>query len=487
MALTATEIGSIVQELAPGLAEGWIQKISQPLPDTLILEVRVPGHTRRLLCSLRDGTARVHLVHDNLPNPPTPPSFCQLLRARIQGARIDGIHNLPGDRIVRLDLTSRDGPISLVAELFGRNADLLFLDADARVVATIRHNKDRVGQTYQPPTAIPSRPSPHDPAALELEPQLPTDHNPFPLSSRLEILYREREAELSHQTQIRQRESGLRKNLKKLLRRMAALRRDLEQAGRYEHYARYGELLKANLGLLKKGQTTVSVVDYYDERLPELTIPLDSTKGPQANMDAYFAKYRKFVSAQREIAPRLTQIETEIQQIQAELETMKQGTWQAPSTEGRPAGRAPSSPRRTRTASEERRGPFRRFLSSDGHPIFVGRNARENDELTFGLAKSEDLWLHARGTPGSHVVVRLEKGADPPPETIRDAATLALLYSDLKKSGKGDVIYTRRKWVKKSKGQAPGAVTVTQEKSIYVTLDKPRLDALKSRNRDQQA
>ena len=79
------------------------------------------------------------------------------------------------------------------------------------------------------------------------------------------------------------------------------------------------------------------------------------------------------------------------------------------------------------------------------------------------------------------MVVRLEKGAEPPLETIRDAATLALLYSDLKKSGKGDVIYTRRKWVKKAKGQAPGAVTVTQERSIYVTLDKTRLDGLKSR------
>ena len=115
-------------------------------------------------------------------------------------------------------------------------------------------------------------------------------------------------------------------------------------------------------------------------------------------------------------------------------------------------------------------------------PIFVGRNARENDELTFRLAKSDDLWLHARGTPGSHVVVRLEKGAEPPAETVRDAATLALLYSDLKKSGKGDVIYTKRKWVKKAKGQAPGAVVVTQEKSLHVNLDKQRLDALKARS-----
>jgi predicted ribosome quality control (RQC) complex YloA/Tae2 family protein len=436
MALSATEIGSIVQELAPALADGWIQKISQPLPDGLLLEIRVPGHTRRLLCSLRDGTARIHLVRESLPNPPTPPSFCQLLRARIQGARIDGITHIPGDRIVRLDLTSRDGPVTLIAELFGRNADLLFLDGETRVLATLRHNRDRVGQVYQAPASVPLRSSPSDTATPAPEPQPPTEADPFPLSSRLEILYREREAELSHLAQVRQRESALRKALKKLLRRMEGLRRDLEQAGRYEPYARYGELLKANLGLLKKGMTAVSVVDYYDERLPELSIPLDPTKGPQANMDAYFAKYRKFVSAQREIAPRVAAIDTDVQQLQAELETIKNGTWRAPSGEHRTTTGTPSRQVRKRGADEERRGPFRRFISSDGHPIFVGRNARENDELTFGLAKSEDLWLHARGTPGSHVVVRLEKGTDPPPETIRDAATLALLYSDLKKAGR---------------------------------------------------
>ena len=144
--------------------------------------------------------------------------------------------------------------------------------------------------------------------------------------------------------------------------------------------------------------------------------------------------------------------------------------------------RTPSRTGAGKGGQEPRQGPFRRFTSSDGLAIYVGKNARENDELTFGLAKSDDLWLHARGTPGSHVVVRLEKGSDPPPETIRDAATLALLYSDLKKSGKGDVIYTRRKWVKKAKGQAPGAVTVTQEKSLFVSLDKTRLAGLKERS-----
>lgn len=109
----------------------------------------------------------------------------------------------------------------------------------------------------------------------------------------------------------------------------------------------------------------------------------------------------------------------------------------------------------------------------------VGKSARDNEELTFGVARSDDLWLHARGTPGSHVVVRLEKGANPSPETIKDAATLALLYSDLKKSGKGEVIYTYKKYVRKTKGQKPGAVVVTQEKAMWIELDRTRLDRLK--------
>ena len=118
----------------------------------------------------------------------------------------------------------------------------------------------------------------------------------------------------------------------------------------------------------------------------------------------------------------------------------------------------------------------------DGLQILVGRNARENDELTFGVAKSDDLWLHARGTPGSHVVVRLDKGKDAPPGTLHEAASLALLYSDLKKSGKGEVIYTRRKWVRKAKGQAPGAVVVSREQSLLMSLDKTRLASLKKRS-----
>jgi predicted ribosome quality control (RQC) complex YloA/Tae2 family protein len=200
-------------------------------------------------------------------------------------------------------------------------------------------------------------------------------------------------------------------------------------------------------------------------------------------MDDYFRKHRKHLTAGREIKPRIREGEKELEALQRELTAIEQGTWQPLEKPGPLTRiRTPSRTKGGKDRQEQRHGPFRRFTSSDGLEIYVGRNARENDELTFGLAKSDDLWLHARGAPGSHVVVRLEKGNEPPPETIRDAAMLALLYSDLKKSGKGEVTYTRRKWVKKAKGQAPGAVLVTQEKSLHVSLEKKRLDALKVRS-----
>lgn len=484
MALTATEITQVVAEIAPALIGGWIQKAYQPTARTVVLEIRTPGQTHRLLLSAHPASTRIHLAAHPLQNPPTPPAFCQYLRAHLQGARVDDLRQEGRDRIVSLSLTTKEGPRRFIAELTGHTANLLVLDAENGLLRDLNHSKDLYGKPYEPPAL---------PAGLEQRERAtcftPNHHEPFGLSSAIESHYEEKESTDSTAALRDARAQHIRKAIKKQGRRVEAWRSDLAKAEKYRNYARYGELLKANLGTIKKGLESIAVVDYFDESLPEITIPLDPTKSAQGNMDDYFRKQRKHDTAERELLPRIAQGEAEIDALRQELQSIEHGTWQptAPLSNRTPgAVGSPSAPRHRRSAISHqpsaKSGPFRRFTSSDGLPIFVGRNARENDELTFGLAKSDDLWLHARGTPGSHVVVRLDKGNDPPPETLRDAATLALLYSDLKKSGKGDVIYTRRKWVKKAKGQAPGAVTVTQEKSIHVSLDKKRLDALKIRS-----
>ncbi|MEQ1793390.1 MAG: NFACT family protein [Nitrospira sp.] len=478
MALTATEITQVVAELAPALIGGWIQKAYQPTARTVVLEIRTPGHTHRLLLSAYSASTRMHLVTRALQNPPTPPDFCQYLRAHLHGARVDDLRQEGRDRIVSLSLTTKTGPQRLIAELTGNTANLLVLDAEHCLLRDLNRSKDLYGKPYRLPVL------PAGLAQRERESRFTPNHQePFSLSSAIESYYEEKESTDAFAAQKEARTHHLKKAIKKQGRRVEAWRSDLAKAEKYRNYARYGELLKANLGTIKKGLESIAVVDYFDEALPEITIPLDPTKSAQGNMDDYFKKQRKHDTAEKELLPRIAQGEAEIDALRRELQSIEQGTWQ-PAPPRSPVS-APAKRQARSKASErpdERRGPFRRFTSSDGLPIFVGRNARENDELTFGLAKSDDLWLHARGTPGSHVVVRLEKGSEPQPETIRDAATLALLYSDLKKSGKGDVIYTRRKWVKKANGQAPGAVTVTQEKSIHVSLDKKRLDALKTRS-----
>jgi predicted ribosome quality control (RQC) complex YloA/Tae2 family protein len=478
MGLSASEIALVIDEIAPVLTGGWVQKIFQPSPRAITLEIRAPGKTLALLLSADPETARTHLLSRRLPNPAIPPPFCQFLRARIQGAHLDGAEQMAGDRIVRLRMTAREGPCSLIAELTGRRANLLLLDAADKILAALDTRHATVGQPYQRP---PARAGAAREAVFERPPSPSEQNQAFPVSSAIESRYHERETRLAAERLREARLAEVRKAIRKAGRRVEALRSDLEKATCYREYARYGELLKANLNLMKKGLERVTVVDYFDPELPELSIPLDPSKGPQGNMDDYFKKHRKYLAADKEIRPRLESAERELEALSAELAAIQRGEWKPMQTESarsrRPLPRhQPSAISRQRPA---RSGPFRRFTSADGLPIYVGRNARENDELTFAFAHSDDLWLHARGAPGSHVVVRLEKGADPPRETVRDAATLALLYSDFKKSGKGEVIYTRRKWVKKMKGQPSGTVTVTQEKSVFVQLDRARLDRLK--------
>jgi predicted ribosome quality control (RQC) complex YloA/Tae2 family protein len=479
---TVEELAAVVEEVAPVLVGGWIQKVFQPTPRAIVLEIRSPGRTLRLFCSAEPEMARLHLISRPQPNPASPPPFCQFLRAHIQGARIDAIDQVPGDRVVRLGLTARAGPCALIVELTGRTADLWLVDRDEKILTSLTTGQARAGQSYRLPA---SRLQPVREPRTAWPP--PNRTHPFPVSLALEERYQQREGDLAHSRLRDARQTAIRKAIKKTARRTEALRADLEKAAQYREYARYGELLKANLGKLKKGMAEVTLVDYFDPDLPELTLPLDQSKGPQANMEDYFKKHRKALAADQELTPRLQEAERQVAALREELAAIQRGEWKPEEAEAiQPSSRrsdlAGSPPPTLARRQPGQSGPFRRFISTDGLPIYVGRNARENEELTFKFAHSDDLWLHAHGTPGSHVVIRLEKGADPPPETLRDAATLAVLYSDLKKSGKGEVIYTRRKWVRKIKGQPPGTVTVTQEKAIFVQLDRARLDRLKERS-----
>jgi predicted ribosome quality control (RQC) complex YloA/Tae2 family protein len=467
MALSPAEIRDVLAELASALIGALIQKIFQPADYAIVLELRKPGQSLALLLSADPETARLHLITNRTPNPAAPPAFCQLLRAHVEGGRIVAIEERESDRLVRLKIVGRQGMRLLVLELTGRNAHLLLLDEDERILGTLRAAYAKSGQVFTPP--LPGR-------WINTEPIQGDSPTAFPVSSSLERRYQQDELQREKTRRRQIRLTKVRKAIKKTTRRLAALDNDLEKAARYRDYARYGELLKARLAQIKKGEDRVVVQDYFDPALTEIVLPLDPAKDAKGNMDDYFKKHRKYLASEREVRPRAHAAEQELQALRAELERLERGD-EVP--EEHAGSVMPKRRSQTRSPTQRSQGPFRRFVSADGLHILVGRNACENEELTFGLARSHDLWFHAHGAPGSHVVLRLEKGVEPPRESVHDAATLALLYSDLKKSGKGDVIYSQRSHVRRIKGKQPGTVSVTQEKSLFVALDQKRLRRLK--------
>src|SRR6267378_5178331 len=111
---------------------------------------------------------------------------------------------------------------------------------------------------------------------------------------------------------------------------------------------------------------------------------------------------------------------------------------------------------------------MRRYLSSDGYEVLVGRSARDNDQLTFRVARPNDLWLHAGDYPGSHVIVRNSSRSEIPHRTIIEAAQLAAKFSQASKDAKVTIHYTRRKFLSKPKGAAPGLVRMSSFKAITV-------------------
>ncbi len=289
MALNISELQMVLREISPALRGGWIQKIQQPMDRTLVLDVRVPGQTHRLLISCRPDSARLHVTTHSPANPPTPPPFCQFLRAHFQGARIDDIRQIGNDRIVELQLIGGEGTHAIVCDLTGNKANILVLNAERLVLRDLTRQYRLAGQTYAPPS---QRNTNHETVPSCFAGKV---GGMFPVSEAIDAHYREQETTHTIDRIKADRLRTLKKTLKKEQRLIEAWRHDLSRATAYRDYARYGELIKANLSAIMKGTDHIEMTDYFDDRLPTITIPLDPMKSPQGNMDDYFESIENFL------------------------------------------------------------------------------------------------------------------------------------------------------------------------------------------------
>ena len=484
MALTLIDLETVLAEIQPVVTGGWIQKIHQPQDTALTLEVQSHGASIKLYICAEPHLGRLHFVSKKYPNPLTPPSFCQFLRAHVEGGRIETIMQQPGDRLVYLTIRKDRKACVLVVALLGNRTNILLLNEKYLLLQSLKESRFQIGERFVPPGTGSSSTQSYVPLWTKHDLQKHEDETAsfaakYPVSAAMEAYYDKKEEEGHQRTLYDQQLAHTKKMLRLAKGKLRALEADLQKAERYREYARYGELMKSALHDMHKGQETATLTDYFDSALPTVTLPLDPSKDPVRNMEDYFHKHHKYLGAQKHLMPRIEMQYEKIAKLEEQLTQIEQGIMDpAFSLKTGQTRQPPPPPRPSKIKPQPAQG-YRMYTSAEGIPILVGKTAKDNDHLTFKVGNPDDLWLHARGTPGSHVIVRLEKGQTVPHETLKDAATLTLWFSDLRKSGKGEVIYTLRKFVKKGTGFKPGAVQVTRDKSMWIELKDDRLERLK--------
>lgn len=295
-------------------------------------------------------------------------------------------------------------------------------------------------------------------------------------SIAVERFYEERMAEEAFKQRLQKVQRALRDEIRRLERLTENLGKDLIHEEQEEEYRRYGELITSHLARLKAGSTEAVVEDYFSSDREEVVIPMKPDLSPAENARWYFRQARKARDGRKAVAQRIARAGKRLEEvlgIRAKLEC------DADEDRVEGAHRAcirldlVKAPRETGASKRPRKKAGRdihprRYLTSSGHLLLVGRNSRENEALTKSAAP-DDIWLHARNLGGSHVILRREdKTQMPSRKTLYEAACLAAWYSKGRGSTTVPVDYTERRYVRKMKNGSPGQVVFTREKTLFV-------------------
>ena len=493
MALSAEIISSLTEELSDNLTEGKIEKIQQPEPDLMLITVRRFGENHRLLIRCAGPNARIHLTEQIFENPASAPMFCMLLRKHLTGARIRGVRQANGDRIVLFDMESRNelgdrADLQLIVELTGRATNLILTDSDGRIVDCMRrvppgeHTARALlpGLRYEYPPlpagslsgdgkAFSGTDSGTGTSGRDTAADLPDSG----ISAWLDARYAGREREELQRRRSQELVRTVRRTRDRQQRKLAAQSEELRRTENMETVRREAELLQANLYRVHRGDRVLECEDYYQEELPQIRIGLDPLKTPQQNLAARFREYRKLKGAQEHLTGLIADGERQLDYLNSVLDELLRAESERDLDEIRTELQETGLLRRTqgKRPGKKKQKPSEplRYESRDGFEILVGRNNTQNDELTFRTARRTDLWFHVKDLHGSHVILRCE-GAAPSDEAVHCAAALAARHSQSGDGGRTAVDYTMVRNVKKPSGALPGRVIYTDYQTVIVQV-----------------
>lgn len=566
MSLEGWSIRALQEELQVALTDSKVDRVFQHNATELSLEIHKQKSPMRLLISIHPQFARVQLITSKRKNPPVPPSFCQLLRRRLEGARFISVEQPGLERMLIfhfaiLDELGNPDQLRLIVELMGKNSNLILCDRDFLILDAMKHvpgwqNRYREilpGRTYiRPPKQEKQSfdqwkiPLGDQELALSISDWLKKNidgvGNPsvsalldsltFPRDQMAAFLNQKQWQELQNHSQnaVRNRKVGclfvteqgkdilpfhfenltgnwrsasealeedyfrleqglqlqqerhrlssiLNAAIQKGRKKLFALEDDLQQGKEADQFRIWGELLKNTAEPFLR-EEEIQVINYYDENLSQISIPLDIRLSIAQNAQNYFKRYSKARKGEKMILEQIERIKAEVlyyesiltaveqtEEMNAFLEIQEELITQGLMSPIRIPGKNKKPAKATKAIAHE---PLR--LQIEGVPVSIGRNNLQNDYLTMELAKNTDWWFHSKEVPGSHVIVHT---ANPSDRLYELAAALAAWFSQARSSSYVAIDYTQKKHVKKFKAAKPGAVHYTNFFTLYVAPRSP--------------
>ena len=546
MAYDGLLCGIIARQLNTELENAKIEKIQQPEPDEIIMQLSTKVGRKKLLISLNPQGARLHYTELTYENPKEAPNFCMLLRKHIQGGYISSVYQVETERIICFEIETINEmgyavSKKLIAETMGKHSNLVLLDMQSgKIIDSIkrvsidvnRYRQLLPGVVYVMPPAqdkldfwsfeeeeLRARfsdnsdtgkivqgfgallSSEYDTADKVVELRQNIDElkpcvylqdgrikevHAVPIRSledcekvefdnihaALDWYYSQR-TETNRVFQKRDNMVRTVKNLSdKLLLKKQKLLEEIKAADEADVYRINGELINANLHVIKPGDKEVTVISYYDG-LP-VTIKLDEKISAAKNAQQYFKKYNKAKNSKKEKLEQLAGCEADIEYLESVISMIKT----AENHEELELLRAELHEqgylriKNSKDRNQKFKPKPRRFTTSTGIEYVVGRNNRENDYITFKLGGKTDLWLHTKDIPGCHVVA-FTGGAEPDAATVYELAASAAFFSKGKESENVAVDYVPLRYVKKPSGAKPGMVVFTNNKTVWINPKEP--------------
>lgn len=536
MSIDGCFIHYLTTELNKEILNFKINKIYQPAPLEIVLQLRGKNETglivnKQLLISSKLDHPRIHLLTKKISNPEVPNNFCMLLRKYIERGVIKEIKQYQNDRLIELHINAYnelddENTFILIFEIMGRNSNIILLNSENTIIDALRKLPPSFDNLrtiiphakYNYPSSTKSI-NPFNkeipllldnlqgvskqllntlneldnsnilsflnqeikPVIFKTEKKL--DFYAYPLSNDYEVIsthqtlsemleeyYNESLKTVNYNAV--ELEKTIQKELKKANVKLSNLTLDLQKAKENLKYSNIGILLQSNLYKVKKGDTKVIVLDYFNNN-EELEINLNPLLDPSSNLKAIFNKAKKASNAIVEVKKQIDIVLKEIEYLNTilfQLSIADNKDLEEIKLELSLNGYLKSN---QKYKKKQQKIEFITYKVDD-ILIYVGKNNTQNDYLTHKIASSNDYWFHTKNLPGSHVIVKIPEN-DPnfimSEKLIRAAANIAAYYSTGKTSSSVPVDYTKVRYLKKVPGMKGSFVTLQNQKTIYIDPD----------------